>query len=184
MPLLPLLLGAAAVWLLLRARDAAAAPLPGLPDMTRRTPSPSPAPAAGSNQPRGIRNNNPGNLRPGSPWQGSLGSDGGPGGGYLRFDTAANGLRALAKLLRNYEKNGHNTIRKAIARWAPASDNNDTAAYIAAVSRSVGVAPDVPLQLASNPARLAAMVAAIVRHENGVQPYSSAQIEAAVKASA
>lgn len=132
--------------------------------------------------PRGIRNNNPGNIRPGSPWQGSLGSDGGPGGGYLVFDTAANGLRALAKLLRNYQTSGQNTIRAIVTKWAPASDSNNTAAYIAQVVKALGIAADVPLNVRSNDSTLAKLVAAIVQHENGQQPYSGAMIAAAVQA--
>lgn len=132
--------------------------------------------------PRGIRNNNPGNIRPGSPWQGSLGSDGGPGGGYLKFDTPANGLRALAKLLRNYQSSGQNTIRSIISKWAPASDSNNTTAYIAQVVKALGMGADEPLNVRSNDDRLARLVAAIIKHENGQQPYSAAQIAAAVQA--
>lgn len=52
--------------------------------------------------PRGIRNNNPGNIDFNSRnnWQGQLGVE--TGGRFAIFDTPENGIRALGKLLINY----------------------------------------------------------------------------------
>lgn len=81
--------------------------------------------------PLGLRNKNPGNIRPSNPpWQGSVGQN----GGFVVFDTMANGIRALAKQLLVYQdRYGIKTVRAAISRWAPPADHNDTNAYIAMV---------------------------------------------------
>lgn len=102
------------------------------------------APAAGL--PRSVRNNNPGNIvfDPRNPWQGQTGSD----GKFAIFDTPESGDRAHAKLLENYQKlHGINTIRGAISRFAPPSDGNDTAAYVASVAQQLGLGPDDPIDL-------------------------------------
>jgi len=51
--------------------------------------------------PRGIRNQNPGNIDYNSrnDWQGQIGKE--PGGRFAIFDTPENGIRALGKLLLN-----------------------------------------------------------------------------------
>lgn len=134
-----------------------------------------------TNGPRGIRNNNPGNLRPGSNWQG-LASPPTDGANYLRFVSAHYGLRAAAINLRNQQlKHGLNTVRKIISKYAPPSEN-DTASYIAAVCNALGVAPDTPLNL-SNAATLEKFLRAVVRHENGKGDwYDSATYAGAVQA--
>ena len=101
--------------------------------------------------------------------------------GQRRFQFSAPmfGIRALAVILRNYQrKHGLKTIRAIIARWAPPSEN-DTEAYVAAVARATGFAADAALDL-EDPTTLAALVEAIIEHENGEQPYSDALIEQAV----
>jgi len=120
---------------------------------------------------RGFRNNNPGNLVAGVRWQGKIGSD----GRFAIFDTPENGYRAMGKNLLAYQnRHGLNTIRQIISRWAPpmGRDQNgnpyqqNTAAYIAAVSREMGVGPDEPLDL-SRQATLQRLMTSITRHENG-----------------
>jgi hypothetical protein len=118
-------------------------------------------------QPLGFRNNNPGNMRPGRvPWNGQLGVD---AHGYLIFDTMEHGVRAMAKqLLAYYQKRGLDTIRKMIGRWAPAggADMNNTDAYVAAVSRSMGVGPDVLLS-PTEVETMQPLCAAMIHQENG-----------------
>jgi hypothetical protein len=129
---------------------------------------------------RGFRDNNPGNIRPNPAfhWLGQDGSE----GGYLIFDTPENGLRAISlQLLIYHDKHGVNTIADAITRWAPPEDNNDTAAYIAAVAQHCGVAPDAPYDF-TDPVALALITEAIVQHENGSQPYTDTQLAVAVNA--
>jgi hypothetical protein len=112
---------------------------------------------------RGYRNNNPGNLRTvkTNPWQGQIADD----GGYGVYDTPENGTRALGHQLRAYATNyGIDTVTGIITRWAPASDNNNTAAYIGDVSTALSVNPDDSIDVEGE---LADLAQAIARHENG-----------------
>ena len=122
-------------------------------------------------QPLGIRNNNPGNIRATGQWQewqGAIDEN----RGFIVFDTPENGLRALARILRNYRDLYQlNTIEQVINRWAPPIEN-DTISYINHVSEVVGVPFDKPLEAQDYPSLMAAMV----RHENGQQPYSNQQL--------
>lgn len=132
-------------------------------------------------QPRGIRNNNPGNIdyNPRNAWRGQLAHSPGIEPRFARFDTAHNGLRALGKLLLNYRKlYGLRNVEGLIARWAP-SNENDTRAYARAVARELQVSPHATLHL--DESTLARLVTAIVRHENGQQPYSAELIADAVR---
>ena len=128
---------------------------------------------------RGFRDNNPGNLRPGTqPWLGEIAPD----GGYCRFDIPENGIRAMGKNLLAYQsKDQCKTIRAIIGRWAPPSDNNDTPAYIAAVAADVGIDADRLIDL-TDASVLSSMLTAIIQHENGSQPYSITVIERAASA--
>jgi len=125
--------------------------------------------------PRGIRNNNPGNIRvSSSPWQGKTD---GPDTAFETFETPEDGIRAAGKILVNYQKiYGINTLAGLISRYAPSSENN-TAAYVAAVSRATGIGANTPFNVG---AALPKLLPAIIKHENGVQPYTAAQIAAAI----
>lgn len=129
--------------------------------------------------PRGVRNNNPGNLEASSsnPWVGQTGSD----GRFAKFETPEHGIRALGRNLISYQRQGIDTVSEIINRWAPPSDNNDTAAYIKSVCAQLGVKADQPLD-ASNPDTLQALCAAIIKHENGSQPYNNEQLYTGVSA--
>ncbi|HHT1110002.1 TPA: hypothetical protein ACTYBL_001837 [Klebsiella aerogenes] len=129
--------------------------------------------------PRGVRNNNPGNLEASSsnPWVGQTGSD----GRFAKFETPEHGIRALGRNLLSYQRQGIDTVSDIINRWAPPSDNNDTAAYIKSVCAQLGVKADQPLDT-SNPDTLQALCAAIIKHENGSQPYSNEQLSTGVSA--
>ena len=123
--------------------------------------------------PRGIRNNNPGNIRyDGTPWRGLAAPQ--SDGAFCRFSDAKYGIRAMAKVILNYEKmHGLNTVAGIISRWAPPIENN-TAAYVAAVARDLGCAASAPIDVGGN---LPTLCRAIVKHENGQCPYSDAEIE-------
>jgi hypothetical protein len=117
---------------------------------------------------RGIRNNNPGNLRHGNAWKGLAPKQ--PDKGFATFIDPLWGLRAMAKVLLVYStRHGRRTVRAIIERWAPTSEN-DTDAYVAMVSRAMGVGPDAPLDLTKDMV-LSDLMRAIIQHENGVQPY-------------
>lgn len=127
---------------------------------------------------RGIRNNNPGNIRynPANQWQGQVGKD---DAGFVVFDKPENGIRALSVLLRNYQnKYGLNTIHDIIARWAPPNEN-DTAAYISSVSKQANLASYVNISL-NDKATLTKIVNAIIHQENGINPYEFAIINTGV----
>lgn len=128
------------------------------------------APPAGGSAPLGIRNNNPGNLRS---W-----GDTPTRGGFAVFQTAAQGISAMAGNLLSYAKRGLNTVAQIIGRWAPPGENN-TAAYIAAVAKKLGVGANQALDL-FNSDTLQKLVAAIIGHENGYNPYSQQMIAAGV----
>ena len=84
---------------------------------------------------RGLRNNNPLNIRrvAGQRWKGEIlpsiqGGDG--GGSFVRFESIEYGIRAAFVLLRTYSiKYKANCIQDIISRWAPPSEN-DTEKYI------------------------------------------------------
>lgn len=122
---------------------------------------------------RGIRNNNPGNIRHGaSKWQGMSAQQ--TDKEYIQFDDPVYGIRAMAKLLKNYQSRyGLNTVSEIIGRWAPPNENITTA-YVAAVSQKLGVSPDHQIDVV---ATLPQLVPAIITHENGMQPYSDALIK-------
>ena len=128
--------------------------------------------------PRGIRNNNPGNLRTSDAhWLGKLSPSRDPD--FEQFDTPEHGIRALAKvLLAYYQNHGLDTIRQIISRWAPPSENN-TSAYVEQVCGQCGVSADQPIDL-TVPDMLAAVTEAVIFHENGTCPYTVAQIDAGV----
>jgi len=128
------------------------------------------------NAPRGIRNNNPGNIEKGAGFQGETdGND----SRFATFSTPEQGIRGLAvNLLAYQDLHGLNTVAGIINRWAPASENK-TGAYIAAVSKALDVKPDEAVDL-HDPTVLAHLTAAIIHHENGVQPYPGEMIRTAV----
>lgn len=145
------------------------------------------------NRPRGIRNNNPGNLRPldgGQKWMGQVGVDTAPGGPFVVFGQVQEhpgeywGLRALARTLLNYQRNrGLVTVRAMMHRYAPSTDANNPDRYAAFVAREMGLpSPDVPVDLVNSPQLHRDMTRAVVRYENGIYPYSDVLLASAVSA--
>jgi hypothetical protein len=114
---------------------------------------------------RGIRNNNPGNIRlSNTKWQGLAENQ--TDSEFLQFVDMEHGIRAMVMILRTYYTTRRlNTVSEIISRWAPPSEN-DTASYIAAVSASAGVLPDESLDM-NDQSTIFALVRAIVDHENG-----------------
>lgn len=89
------------------------------------------------NIPRGIRNNNPLNIRVGNSWKGEVSHS--TDKSFEQFQTMEYGIRAGFIILRKYINHyGRNTIRKIICAWAPDNENN-TAAYILRVSQLSGI---------------------------------------------
>lgn len=111
---------------------------------------------------RGIRNNNPGNIRVSKDqWEGMTGDD----GAFVTFDSPESGVRALGKNLLSYGRQGYDSIEKIINRWAPPNEN-DTQAYIDSVVAATGIPATQSLDL-SNPDTLSSLAQAISFHETG-----------------
>lgn len=117
------------------------------------------------NKPRGIRNNNPGNIRKTDiKWKGEVS---GTDNDFEAFVSMPYGYRALIKLLQNYQKNHRlKTIRQLINRWAPPSENK-TAAYISTVSKRTGIDPDITIDMKDRNTALR-IAAAVSYVENGL----------------
>ncbi|HHB7461288.1 TPA: hypothetical protein ACN7LN_001294 [Klebsiella pneumoniae] len=127
---------------------------------------------------RGLRNNNPGNIEAGSnSWDGQAGSD----GRFAKFVTPEHGILALGKNLLSYQRQGYDTVSEIVNRWAPASDGNNTEAYIAALCKKLNVTPNDQLNM-SDINTLRQLCAGIIQHENGKQPYSEDQLNTGVSA--
>jgi len=125
----------------------------------------------GNVPPRAFRNHNPGNIRESAgdrtQWVGERANDDDPA--FEEFDTPVFGFRALAVTLRNYKRlYGLATIRGLITRWAPPNEN-DTAKYIAFVSRAMQLDADAEIDLDSR-ANLICLCFAISRKEAGYRP--------------
>ena len=91
---------------------------------------------------RGIRNNNPLNIRRGkSRWQGEISSPRGEDGrglSFVQFESLEYGIRAAFVLLRTYrEKYKAVCIEDIITRWAPPTEN-DTRKYISDLCKLTG----------------------------------------------
>lgn len=91
--------------------------------------------------PRGIRNNNPLNIRiSGTPWQGKIEPN--TDGQFEQFTTLEFGLRAALINIRTYIRSYHlTTIQSIISRWAPTSDGNNVKAYIEVVCNKTQLSP-------------------------------------------
>ena len=118
--------------------------------------------------PRGIRNNNPLNIRrTADRWKGLMLTQ--TDREFFQFQSLEYGWRAAIRILTvtYYGKYRLETIRKIVSRWAPPTENN-TAAYISTVSRITGISPDEPLgNPAEHPARWLMTAAAMAIQENG-----------------
>ena len=119
--------------------------------------------------PRGIRNNNPLNIRRSKDqWKGMAEAQ--TDGAFVQFKTLEYGWRAAFYLLTRtyYHKYRLYTIRSIISKWAPPMENK-TDAYIANVSRLTGIGPDEPIGIPSDQtARWIAIGRAMAIQENGI----------------
>jgi len=115
-------------------------------------------------KPRGLRNNNPLNIRHNADvFQGEIkGND----KSFKTFSSMPYGYRAAFVTLGTYLSRGWNTIEKIISKWAPPIENN-TESYIANVVKWSGVPKDKILT-ASDAADYILIVAAMSFVENGV----------------
>ena len=118
--------------------------------------------------PRGIRNNNPLNIRRSKDkWKGLSITQNDPS--FCQFESLEWGWRAAFWLLTRtyYHKYRLFTIRAIISKWAPPCENK-TEAYIRNVCRLTGIGPDEPIGIPSDqPARWIALGRAMAIQENG-----------------
>ncbi|RFP02591.1 structural protein [Komagataeibacter xylinus] len=129
--------------------------------------------------PRGIRNNNPGNLdyvgQPGAHLETGV-----PCPRFAAFPSMADGIRALRNQLLRYGERGLTTVRAIISVYAPPSEN-PTGAYVYALCSHMGVQPDTVLDL-RDPATQRGLIAGIATVENGPGHLSPDQIAQALQA--
>ncbi len=119
--------------------------------------------------PRGIRNNNPGNLRiANNNWQGKIPVSENTDGEFEQFEAMPYGVRALVKTVSTYIRNVPNiTLRGIIERYAPSSENN-TIAYVNSVASYMSMGTEQPAKdWFYQIDFLTAFVKAIIKHENG-----------------
>lgn len=123
--------------------------------------------------PRGIRNNNPGNLNFAN--QSGATKEGGEGGRFAVFESMEHGVAALYKQLQIYFKKGVNTLSSIVKTYAPASDGNNVDAYISALSAATGKGANDAID-AGDTSTIARLMQGIVDHENGKGYISSSDI--------
>ncbi|QIF94648.1 structural protein [Proteus vulgaris] len=123
---------------------------------------------------RGERNNNPGNIRHGSKWQGLSAEQ--TDKDFCQFISSEYGIRAIYKLLQTYQKKyGLSTIKTIINRYAPPNENN-TIGYISRTSKEIGIEIDTPINTQLKNI-IIPLAIAIVNIELGYQPYSEKVFE-------
>ena len=115
-------------------------------------------------KPRGIRNNNPLNIRIGNVWLGEVKDN--TDGEFEQFTSMLYGLRAAIVLLRRYICHYHlSTIAQIVSRWGPSSENN-TRLYIDYVSESVEISPSCPIDF-NDKVTICKLVLAMAYYECG-----------------
>lgn len=123
-------------------------------------------------QPRGIRNNNPLNIRIGNSWLGERAVPTDPE--FEEFVSMEYGLRAAFIILRRYiRRYKKNTITSIVSTWAPSSENN-TLKYIDRVAALTKIDPTTPIDY-SDRESMCKLVAAMAQVECG-QPIDEAKI--------
>ena len=129
--------------------------------------------------PLGLRQNNPGNLRPGAGFIGETGDR----GGYAVFENPDYGLRAMIRNLMTYQNQyGIDNVDDLVDRYAPAGDNSPEArrAYKKNLINALNLsgAKD-KFNISEN---LDKLVPAIVTQEQGQMPFTGGVIGKAIQA--
>lgn len=115
--------------------------------------------------PRGIRNNNPLNIRIGNTWLGERPNP--TDNAFEEFVSIEYGYRAAFCIIRRYIKRYHkNTITSIISTWAPANENN-TQRYIDFVADKMQISPSDIIDY-SDKVQMLRLVAAMQLMECGV----------------
>jgi hypothetical protein len=120
-------------------------------------------------KPRGIRNNNPGNIRKGSsPWTGKIPHSKNTDKAFEQFKEMRYGVRAMAKLIHNYVfKYDVKDLHGIISKYAPSSENN-VEAYVQSVAKNSKINPhDNAANWYNNIDDVSRLLDAMILHENG-----------------
>lgn len=137
-----------------------------IPEQFMTDPQSSTAPPS-TGSTRGIRNNNPGNIKYGE-FARRHGATGQDAGGFAIFPNAAAGLGAINANLTSYARQGINTPSAIAHRWS----TTDQDAYTKRLAGLFGGDANKSLNL-SDPAVLNALRNGIILQENGKNPYSA-----------
>lgn len=114
--------------------------------------------------PRGIRNNNPLNIRIGNTWLGEVPNP--TDSQFEQFVSVRYGLRAAFCILRRYiRRYNRNTISTIISAWAPVTENA-TQRYIDVVVQRMGLPADTPIKY-EDKETMVRLVEAMAFVENG-----------------
>lgn len=123
--------------------------------------------------PRGIRNNNPLNIRIGNVWLGEVNNP--TDREFEQFVHMTYGIRAACVLIRRYINHYKLTTPKdIISRWAPRSEN-DTSNYVRIACGHSQLSPDTPISYTDKPT-VCRLLAGMIQVECG-QPIDPAIIE-------
>lgn len=126
---------------------------------------------------RGIRNNNAGNIRENQrvdyDWQGEALID--LDDEFEVFSDPRYGIRAMVKIFQSYARRGVVSVGDIVSTWAPPVEN-DTISYIRSVENQTGLSASDVLA----PQNYLSFIKAIIKHENGIQPYSDDLINEAI----
>lgn len=131
--------------------------------------------------PRGLRNNNPLNLRISSnPWLGKVKNN--TDGAFEQFTSIEYGLRAAMRnistiVTRRRRQQLLTTVKDLVHVWAPAADNNNEAAYVKTIADKTGIQPNDEVNI-KNRNFLCLLVYGMAWAENG-QALSKWRIDSA-----
>lgn len=124
--------------------------------------------------PRGLRNNNPGNIKAGINWEGAIGDD----GVFVTFKNIAYGIRAMATDIGNdIRLDGKNSLQALVYEYAPPTENN-TAVYLQDLVTWTGYGPTQALPRSET--MMVKLIRAFMNKELGVS-YSALISDADIK---
>lgn len=123
--------------------------------------------------PRGVRLNNPGNIEKSVTADGKITSY---DSRFAAFSTPEHGIAAMSNLIggSKYIGGGVDTLAKVISKYAP-SNENDTGAYIANISKATGIAANEKLDWTNQEVQFK-VIKSMIQLEQGEMPYSDKQI--------
>lgn len=117
-----------------------------------------------STEPRGLRNNNPLNIRIGNTWLGEVPNP--TDSEFEQFVSPVYGLRAAFCILRRYIRRYHkDTVRSIVSTWAPANENQ-TDMYVGYVAKRLGIDPNAKIDY-DDKETMCSLVRAMAKYECG-----------------